>query len=47
MHISYTIRKCDNAGNVSCSEIELRSVVVEERSMTAAFFLLSERKPDR
>ena len=29
----------DNAGNVSCSEIELRTIVVEERSMTAAFIL--------
>ncbi len=32
-------RKSDNASDVSCSEIELRSVVVEERCMTAAFIL--------
>ena len=31
--------KSDNAGNVSSSEIELRTIVVEERSMTAALFL--------
>ena len=37
--------KGDNACNVSCSEIELRSVVVEERCMTAAPLPLSERKP--
>ena len=37
-------RQSDDTGYVSCSEIELRSVVVEERSMTAALFLL-ERKP--
>ena len=36
----HIIGKCDNAGNVSCSEVELRSVVVEERSMTSALFLL-------
>ena len=28
-----------NAGNVSGSEVELRTIVVEERSMTAAFVL--------
>ena len=28
-----------NAGNVSCSEVELRSVVVEERCMTATLIL--------
>ena len=33
-------RECDNACNVSCSEVELWSVVVEEWSMTAALFLL-------
>ena len=31
----------DNAGNVSSSEIELRTVVVEERSMASAFFPVS------
>ena len=29
----------DDAGNVGGTEVELRTVVVEERSMTAAFFL--------
>ena len=33
-------RKLQIAGYVSCSEIELRSVSIEERSMSAAFFLL-------
>ena len=32
-------RQFANAGNVSCTEVELRSVVVEERCMTAAFIL--------
>ena len=32
-------RKYALSGNVSCSEIELRSVVVEERSMTATLVL--------
>ena len=31
--------KGDNAGNVSCTEVELRSVVVEERGVTAALIL--------
>ena len=31
--------KSDNAGNIGSSEVELRTIVVEERSMTAAFFL--------
>src|SRR5699024_9812712 len=34
-----SFRKSDNAGNVSCTEVELRSVVVEERSMTATLVL--------
>ena len=29
----------DDAGNVGCTEIELRTVVFNERSMTSAFFL--------
>ena len=33
-------RKLQIAGYVCCSEIELRSVSIEERSMSAAFFLL-------
>ena len=32
--------QADYAGNVSCSEIELRTIVVEERCMTAAFIFL-------
>ncbi len=32
-------RQADNASNVGRSEIELRTIVVEERSMTAAFIL--------
>ena len=32
-------RKLANAGNVGCSEVELRTIVVEERSMTAALIL--------
>ena len=32
-------RKRDHAGDVRCSEVELRSVVVEERCMTAALIL--------
>ena len=36
----YAFGKRDNTGNVSSSEIELRTIVVEERSVTAAFFLL-------
>ena len=32
-------RKVDHAGNVGGSEIELRTIVVEERGMTAAFIL--------
>ncbi len=32
-------RQVDNTGNVSGSEIELGTIVVEERSMTAAFVL--------
>ena len=32
----------DNAGNVSGTEIELRTIVVEERGMTAALFLLQD-----
>ena len=39
MHISVPAGSSHNAGNVSCTEVELRSVVVEERSMTAAFIL--------
>ena len=35
-HLS-SLGKGDNTGNVSCSEIELRTIVVEERGMTAAF----------
>ena len=31
--------KSDNAGNVCCSEIELRTIVIEERGMTATFIL--------
>ena len=34
-HLS-TLRQLANAGNVGCSEVELRTIVVEERSMTAA-----------
>ena len=33
-------RQCDDAGNVCCSEVELGTIAGEERSMTAAFFLL-------
>ena len=33
-------RKLANAGNVSCSEIELRTIVVEERSVTSTFILV-------
>ena len=33
-------RQCDYAGNVGSSEEELRTVVGNERSMTAALFLL-------
>ena len=32
-------RQLANAGNVSCSEVELRTIVVKERSMTAALVL--------
>ena len=32
-------RQLANAGNVGCSEVELRTIVVEERSMTAALVL--------
>ena len=32
-------RQFANAGNVSCTEVELRSVVVEERCMTSTFVL--------
>ena len=38
-HLS-AFRQSDNAGNVGGTEVELRTVVVEERSMTAALFLL-------
>ena len=34
------LRQLDVAGNVGGTEVELRTVVVEERSMTAALFLL-------
>ena len=37
IHIS--LGQSDYAGNVSSSEIELRTIVIEERSMTSAFFL--------
>ena len=33
----YTFRKVADTCYVSCSEVELRSVVVEERSMTSTF----------
>ena len=32
-------RQFDRAGNVSCTEVELRTIALEERCMTAAFFL--------
>ena len=32
----------DDAGNVGGTEVELRTIVVEERGMTAAFFLLQD-----
>ena len=32
-----TFRKLDDTGNVRCSEVELRSVVGEERAVTSAF----------
>ena len=35
MHISVPSGRLANASNVSCSEVELRTIVVEERSMTA------------
>ena len=34
-----TLGQSDDAGNVGGTEVELRTIVVEERSMTAAFFL--------
>ena len=34
--------KGDNAGNVSCTEVELRSVVVEERGVTSALFFAED-----
>ncbi len=34
-----TFRKGDDTGNVGGTEVELRTVVVEERGVTAAFFL--------
>lgn len=37
-HLS-AFRKVADTGNVGSSEVELRTVVVEERSMTAAFIL--------
>ena len=38
-HLS-AFRQGDNTGNVGGTEVELGTVVVEERSMTAALFLL-------
>ena len=32
----------DDAGNVGGAEVELRTIVVEERGMTAALFLLQD-----
>ena len=32
----------DDAGNVGGTEVELRTIVVEERGMTAALFLLQD-----
>ena len=32
----------DDAGNVGGTEVELRTIVVEERGMTTAFFLLQD-----
>ena len=40
-HLS-AFRQGDNTGNVSGSEIELRTIVVEERSMTAALFFFQD-----
>jgi hypothetical protein len=37
-HLS-AFRKSDNTGNIGCSEIELRTIVIEERGMTAALIL--------
>ena len=39
MHISTPSGSSHNTGNVSSSEVELRTVVVEERSMTATLVL--------
>ena len=36
----YALFKFDNASDVSCSEIELWSVTIEEWSVTATFFFL-------
>ncbi len=41
-HHFYTFRKGDFAGHVECADVELRTVVVVERSVTAAFFLLQD-----
>ena len=45
-HLSSS-RKLAYAGNVSCSEVELRTIVVEERCVTAAPRPWSERIPER
>ena len=38
----HTFGKGDFAGHVECADVELRTVVVVERSVTAAFFLLQD-----
>ena len=40
MHILYSLRQFDVSRYVRCSEVELRSVSVEERCVSSSLFLL-------